>query len=149
ISMLSKLNLQRSSERFAWLRATPVRYALDLLVLAAILVVLSLWLNVRYPLPMEWSDYATLAIEVPITIGVVALLRRIGLRLRWWAFVLLAMVALLVRLFETADNISHRFLYRDFHVVLDQHLIPEFFKLMYDTSQARALLGYGAAFVCF
>src|SRR6185436_19882150 len=148
--MLRKLKLQRVSERFAWLRSTPVRYVLDLLLLAFVFEALSIWLTIRYPIPMEWSDhYTTFAIEVPITIGLVALARRVGLPLRWWAFLVLGVLALLVRLFETADNISHRFLYRDFHVVLDRHLIKEFFKLMYDTSQARALLGYGAAFVCF
>ncbi|MEO8177358.1 MAG: sulfatase-like hydrolase/transferase [Deltaproteobacteria bacterium] len=144
------MKLQRLSERFAWLRAAPVRYAFDLLLLAVIFEALSIWLTIRYPIPMEWSDhYTTFAIEVPITIGLVALARRAGLPLRWWAFLVLGVLALLVRLFETADNISHRFLYRDFHVVLDRHLIKEFFRLMYDTSQARALIGYGAAFVAF
>jgi len=148
--MLRKLKLQRVSERFAWLRSTPVRYVLDLLLLAFVFEALSIWLTIRYPIPMEWSDhYTTFAIEVPITIGLVALARRVGLPLRWWAFLVLGVLALLVRLFETADNISHRFLYRDFHVVLDRHLIKEFFRLMYDTSQARALIGYGAAFVGF
>jgi hypothetical protein len=147
--MLSKLKLQLASERFAWLRSNSVRYTLHLVVLALILVALSLWLNIRHPFPMDWRDYCTLPIEVPIAIGVIALARRIGLPLRWWAFLLLGVLALLVRLFETADNISHRFLYRDFHVVLDRHLIKEFFRLMYDTSEVRALIGYSAAFVTF
>jgi hypothetical protein len=147
--MLRKLKFQHVQERFGALRSPPVRYALDLILLSAVVVVLSLWLNIRYPIPMEWSEYWLLPLEVPIAIGVMALARRIGLPLRWWAFGLLGVLALLVRLFETADNISHRFLYRDFHVVLDRHLIKEFFRLMYDTSQARALIGYSAAFASF
>jgi len=147
--MLRKLNFPKVGERFPMLRSRPVRYTLDLLLLAVFMVVLSFWLNIRYPIPMEWSDYATLCIEVPITIGLVALARHIGVTLRWWAFVLFGAFALLVRLFETADNISHRFLFRDFHVLLDQHLIKEFFRLMYDTSEVNALIGYGAAFATF
>jgi Sulfatase len=147
--MLRKLKLHRVQERLAFLRTAPVRYALDLISLSVFLVVLSLWLNLRYPIPMALSDHLTLAIEVPIAIGLIALARRVGLPLRWWAFLLLGLLALLVRLFETADNISHRFLYRDFHVVLDRHLIKEFFRLLYDTSQARALIGYSAAFAVF
>jgi hypothetical protein len=147
--MLRKLKLQHVRERFGFLRSAPLRYALDLVLLTAILVVLSLWLNIRYPIPMEWSELWTLPLEVPIAIGVMALARRVGLPLRWWAFLILGVLALLVRLFETADNVSHRFLYRDFHVVLDRHLIREFFRLLYDTSQARTLMGYSVAFVVF
>jgi hypothetical protein len=147
--MLRKLNFPKMGERFAVLRSRPVRYALDLILLTVIMVVLSLWLNIRYPIPQEWVDYGSLCIEVPIALGLVALARRVGLRLPWWVFVLLGALALLVRLFETADNISHRFLYRDFHVLLDQHLIKEFFKLLYDTSEMDALIGYSAAFAIF
>jgi hypothetical protein len=87
------------------------------------------------------------ALEVPVAFALLALAQRFGLRLRWWFFVPLALVALLARLFMTADNVSHRFLFRDFRVPLDLHLVPEFFRLMYDTSPARAAVSYSLMFV--
>lgn len=147
--MLRKLNLRPVRERLAFLQVPSVRYTLDVIVLLGFTAVLSLWLNIRYPIPMALADHATLALEVPLTLGAVVLARQMGVRLRWWAFLLFGLLATLIRLFHTADNISHRFLYRDFHVILDKHLIPEFFKLLYDSSPARAMIGYSAAFIAF
>ena len=147
--MLRKLNLRPVRERLAALQSPYLRYALDLVVLLGFTALLSLWLNLRYPIPMPLARHATLPLEVPLTLGAIVLARRLGLQLRWWVFLLLGVLTLLVRLFETADNISHRFLYRDFHVTLDKHLIPEFFKLLYDSSPARAVIGYSAIFLTF
>jgi len=147
--MLNKLKLLRLPESLAFLRSAPVRYATDLVLIVVLTSLLSIWLNIRYPLPMELRDHAYLALEVPIAFGIMALARRLGLRVRWWVFLPLAILALLVRLFETGDNISHRFLYRDFRPVLDRNLIPEFFRLVYDTSQARQLVSLTVAFVVF
>ncbi len=147
--MLRKLTLRPLRERFPALQAPAVRYALDLVVLLGFTVLLSLWLNLRYPIPMPFVRHLTLPLEVPLTLGALVLARRLGVRVRWWGFLILGVLTLLVRLFETADNISHRFLYRDFHVILDKHLIPEFFKLLYDSSPARAVVGYSAVFLVF
>ena len=147
--MLRKMNLRTVRERLTFLQAPSVRYTLDLIVLLGFTAALSLWLNIRYPIPMALADHFTLALEVPLTLGAVVLARRLGLHLRWWAFLLLGALTILIRLFHTADNISHRFLYRDFHVILDKHLIPEFFKLLYDSSPARAVVGYSAVFIAF
>jgi hypothetical protein len=132
-----------------FLGSAPVAYVIDALVLACFTLILSAWLNVRYPLPTEVADHFRLALEVPVAFGLVALCRRLDLRLRWWAFGLVSLLALLARLFETADNISHRFLYRDFRVPLDLHLVPEFFRLLYDTSPAPKLASYAVLFVLF
>jgi hypothetical protein len=147
--MLSKLRLVRLPARLAWLQSKPLRYAADILVLGLVALGLCVWLNFRYPLPTPTYDHFLLALEVPVTFAILALAQRFGLRLGWWVFGLLSLVALLARLFVTADNISHRFVFRDFRVPLDLHLVPEFFRLMYDTSPARALASYAALFVIF
>src|SRR4051812_20408904 len=147
--MLRRLKFARLAARFRFLRSARVGAAVDLLVLASFTLFLSVWLDIRYPLPTELSDHFLLALEVPVAFGLMALCQRLGLRLRWWAFGLIALIALLARLFETADNISHRFVYRDFRVPLDLHLVPEFFRLMYDTSPAPKLASYAVLFVLF
>jgi hypothetical protein len=146
--MLSKLQF-RLPARLSWLKSAPLRYAADILVLGLVALGLCVWLNFRYPLPTPTYDHFLLALEVPVTFALLALARRLGLRLNWWFFGLLSLIALLARLFVTADNISHRFVFRDFRVPLDLHLVPEFFRLMYDTSPARALASYAALFVIF
>ncbi len=145
--MFSKLKLVRLPARFGFLRSTPARHALDALALGVVALVLTAWLNVRYPLPIEVSDHFLLALEVPVAFGLLALAQRFEVRLRWWFFALVSVVAVLARLFITADNISQRFVFREFRVPLDLHLVPEFFRLMYDTSPATALASYAALFV--
>jgi hypothetical protein len=151
--MLGRLRKMRLLARLGSLRrflgSAPVAYGMDVIVLACFTLILSAWLNVRYPLPSEAADHLRLALEVPVAFGLVALCRRLDLRLRWWAFGLVSLLALLARLFETADNISHRFLYRDFRVPLDLHLVPEFFRLLYDTSPAPKLASYALLFILF
>lgn len=147
--MLSKLRSLRLPARLAFLRSTPAAYALDALLLLVLAFALSYWLNLRVPLPIPSEQLYLLAVEVPVAFALMTLARRVGLRLRWWAFALIGVVAVLARLFMTADNVSHRFLYRDFRVPLDLHLVPEFFRLLYDTSPARALASYAALFALF
>jgi hypothetical protein len=110
---------------------------------------LNAWLNVRYPLPTSMGSNFLLAIEVPVAFAIVSLARRVGLRLGWWFFLPVALLALCARIFMAADNISHRYVYRDFRVPLDLHLVPEFFRLMYDTSNAGKLTTYIALFAAF
>jgi hypothetical protein len=129
------------------LRSAPVRSLLDVLLVALCAILLSAWLNLRYPIPVPEVTHLRVALEVPVTFALLVLAQRIGLRLRWWFFALFALLALLVRLFITADNVSHRFLYRDFRIPIDLHLVPEFFRLMYDTSPAKAFVSYTALFV--
>ena len=131
--MLEKL---RQFKRPAWLGfldSAPARYVIDALLLAVGAVLLSAWLNLQYPIPIKASTHLRVAVEVPVLFALLALAQRFGLKLRWWFFAPLALLALLARLFTTADNVSHRFLFRDFRVPLDLHLVPEFFRLMYDT----------------
>jgi len=147
--MLRKIKSFRLPARLSFLRSTPVRYVFDALVLLLCVTALNAWLNVRYPLPTSMGSNFLLAIEVPIAFAVVSLARRIGLRLGWWFFLPISIIALLVRLFMAADNISHRYVYRDFRVPLDLHLVPEFFRLMYDTSNAGKLTTYATLFFTF
>ena len=147
--MFSKLQLIQLPARLGFLRSTPVRHALDALALALVALLLTVWLNVRYPLPIAVSDHFLLAVEVPVAFGLLALAQRFEVRLKWWFFALVGVLAVLARLFITADNISHRFIFREFRVPLDLHLVPEFFRLMYDTSAATALASYAVLFVAF
>jgi hypothetical protein len=147
--MLRQIKSFRLPRRLRFLRSTPVRYVFDALVLLSCATALNAWLNVRYPLPTSMGSNFLLAIEVPIAFAFVSLVRRIGLRLGWWFFLPVAILALLVRLFMAADNISHRYVYRDFRVPLDLHLVPEFFRLMYDTSNAGTLTTYATLFFSF
>ncbi len=125
------------------LRSAPIGYALDGLLLVVVVGWLSVWLNVRFPIVQPHSRLYAVAVEAPALMGLLVLARRLRLRLRWWVFAALALLLVLARLFITADNIAHRFLYRDFRVPLDLHLVPEFFRLMYDTSPAKSLaIGY-------
>jgi hypothetical protein len=128
-------------------RSAPARALLDMLLVIVSAALLSAWLNVRFPIPSTEASHLRVALEVPVVFALLVLAQRIGLRLRWWFFALFALLALLVRLFITADNVSHRFLYRDFRIPIDLHLVPEFFRLMYDTSPAKAFVSYTALFV--
>jgi Sulfatase len=147
--MLRPIKSFRLPARLSFLRSTPVRYVFDALVLLSCATALNAWLNVRYPLPTSMGSNFLLAIEVPVAFAVVSLARRIGLRLGWWFFLPVSIIALLVRLFMAADNIAHRYVYRDFRVPLDLHLVPEFFRLMYDTSNAGKLTTYATLFFAF
>ena len=147
--MLRKLQTLRLPARLAFLESKPGRYVVDALVVLVFALVLSGWLNIRHPLPIPRETYLLVALEVPAAFALLALAQYLELRLRWWFFALVSVFALLVRLFITADNVSQRFVFRDFRVPLDLHLVPEFFRLMYDTSPARALASYGAAFIGF
>lgn len=127
----------------AKLRSPRVQLGLDAVIIAVTISWLSAWLNFRYPVAQPTENLYPLAIEVPLVFGLLALARRFGVKLRWWAMAILSLFILLCRLFWTADNIAHRFLYRDFRVPLDLHLVKEFFRLLYDTSPARSLaIGY-------
>jgi hypothetical protein len=147
--MFAKLRQIKLPARLSFLRTAPARIALHGLLLVLCAVVLSVWLNARFPIPTSVSSHFLLAVEVPVAFAFVALLRRVKVRLGFWVFVLVGVVALLCRLFMAADNISHRYLYRDFRVPLDLHLVPEFFRLMYDTSPVRALVSYAALLIAF
>lgn len=129
------------------LGAAPVRYLVDALFLAVAAIALSAWLNIQYPIPTTQVSHLRVALEVPAAFVLLALAQRFGLRLRWWFFAPVALLVLLARLFITADNVSHRFIFRDFRVPLDLRLVPEFFRLMYDTSPARAFASYAIIFV--
>jgi Sulfatase len=122
-------------------------YAGDVLLLVVGAVALSGWLNVQFPMPTNAWTHLRVALEVPVAFALLALAQRFGLTLKWWFFAIVALLGLLVRLFVTADNVSHRFIFRDFRVPLDLRLVPEFFRLMYDTSPARALASYAVVFV--
>jgi sulfatase-like protein len=141
------LNKLRRIQRPLWLESPVARYGTDLLLLALCALPLSAWLNLRYPIPISEESHLRVALEVPVTFALLALAQRFGVRLRWWFFAVAALLALLFRLFVTADNVSHRFLFRDFRIPLDLRLVPEFFRLMYDTSPARAFASYAALFV--
>jgi hypothetical protein len=145
--MLRKIRQLKRPAWLGYLDAAPVHYLLDLLLLVVTAVALSAWLNIQYPIPINKWTHLRVALEVPVTFALLALAQRFGVRLRWWFFVVVALLALLVRLFMTADNVSHRFIFRDFRVPLDLRLVPEFFRLMYDTSPAKALVNYGLVFV--
>jgi hypothetical protein len=145
--MLEKLRQLKRPAWLGFLDSAPARYIVDLLLLAVAALALSAWLNLQYPIPIKASTHLRVALEVPVVFALLALAQRFGLRLRWWFFLPFALVALLARLFMTADNVSHRFLFRDFRVPLDLHLVPEFFRLMYDTSPARAAVSYSLLFV--
>jgi hypothetical protein len=145
--MLRKIRQLKRPAWLGYLDAAPVHYLLDLLLLVVTAVALSAWLNIQYPIPINKWTHLRVALEVPVTFALLALAQRFGVRLRWWFFVVIALLALLVRLFMTADNVSHRFIFRDFRVPLDLRLVPEFFRLMYDTSPAKALVNYGLVFV--
>jgi hypothetical protein len=145
--MLRKIRQLKRPAWLGYLDAAPVHYLLDLLLLVATAVALSAWLNIQYPIPINKWTHLRVALEVPVTFALLALAQRFGVRLRWWFFLVVALLALLVRLFMTADNVSHRFIFRDFRVPLDLRLVPEFFRLMYDTSPAKALVSYGLVFV--
>lgn len=145
--MLAKLRQLKRPAWLGFLDAAPARYLIDLLLLAVVALTLSAWLNVQFPIPTDAWTHLRVALEVPVTLALLALAQRFGLRLRWWFFAIVTLLALLVRLFMTADNVSHRFIFRDFRVPLDLRLVPEFFRLMYDTSPARALASYTVAFV--
>ena len=106
--------------RLGFLKAPWARVAVDVLSIVTIGVGLSYWLNVRYPLPASAESDLQLAIEVPVAFAALALARRVGLRLGfWWFFLPAGLLALAVRVFLVADNISHRYLYRDFRIPLD------------------------------
>jgi hypothetical protein len=126
-----------------------VGYAVDALLVCAFWVVTSIWINVRYPVIQESEDVFRLSIEVAVLLAVLALLQLFKLRLRWWAFALFSVVAVALRLFLTADSISNRFLYHDFRVPIDLYLVPEFFRLLYDTSPGPQLASYTALLVGF
>jgi hypothetical protein len=145
--MLRKIRQLKRPAWLGYLDAAPVHYLLDLLLLVVTAVALSAWLNIQYPIPINKWTHLRVALEVPVTFALLALAQRFGVRLRWWFFLVVALLALLVRLFMTADNVSHRFIFRDFRVPLDLRLVPEFFRLMYDTSPAKALVSYGLVFV--
>lgn len=147
--MLNKLRSLRLSGRHKLFDSAPVGFAFDLLLVVGLGLLLCMWLNIRTPMPQPDEDLYLLALEVPIAFGLMALAQRFGVPLRWWFFLPVTVAAVLLRLFMTADNISHRFVYRDFRVPLDLHLVPEFFRLMYDTSPTRMLAGYSALFVLF
>jgi hypothetical protein len=125
----------------------PARFVGDALLLLTGAVALSAWLNLQYPIPINAWTHLRVALEVPVAFALLALAQRFGLTLRWWFFAAAALLGLLARLFMTADNVSHRFIFRDFRVPLDLRLVPEFFRLMYDTSPARALVSYGVVAV--
>jgi len=144
--MLDKLrSLKRSDERRA--RTGAVAHIADFSLLLVGALALSAWLNLCYPIPVPAITHLRVALEVPVAFAALALVARFGVRLRWWFFAIAALLALLVRLFMTADNVSHRFIFRDFRVPLDLRLVPEFFRLMYDTSPARAVVSYALLFV--
>lgn len=145
--MLAKLRQLKRPAWLGFLDSAPARYLIDLLLLAFSALALSAWLNLQYPIPINALSHLRVAAEVPVVFALLALAQRFGLRLRWWFFAAFTLVALLARLFMTADNVSHRFIFRDFRVPLDLHLVPEFFRLMYDTSPARAVVSYAAMFV--
>ncbi len=147
--MFAKLRQIKLPARLSFLRTAPAFLVLQGLLLALCAAVLNVWLNARFPIPTSVSSHFLLAVEVPVAFAFVALLRRVKVRLPFWCFVLVGVVALLCRLFMAADNISHRYLYRDFRVPLDVHLVPEFFRLMYDTSPVRALVSYAALLILF
>jgi hypothetical protein len=144
--MLAKIRQLKRPAWFGFLDAAPVRYLIDLLLLASTAIALSAWLNLQYPIPIPAVTHLRVALEVPVVFALLALAQRFGLPLRWWFFAIVALLGLLVRLFMTADNVSHRFIFRDFRVPLDLRLVPEFFRLMYDTSPARALVSYALVF---
>lgn len=108
--MLSKLRLLKRPAWLGYLDARPVHYLLDLLLLAVTAVALSAWLNIQYPIPINIWTHLRVALEVPLAFALLALAQRFGVRLRWWFFAVVALLVLLVRLFMTADNVSHRFI---------------------------------------
>lgn len=122
-------------------------YVADAAQLVVAALALSAWLNLCYPIPIPEETHLRVALEVPVTFVLLTIAARFGVRLKWWFFALFSLFALLVRLFMTADNVSHRFIFRDFRIPLDLRLVPEFFRLMYDTSPARAVVSYAVIFV--
>jgi hypothetical protein len=145
--MLDKLRtLKRSDEhRAPFSRALSHIADVSLLVVGA--VALSAWLNLCYPIPVPAQTHLRVALEVPVAFALLALAARFAVPLRWWFFAVLSLLVLLARLFMTADNVSHRFVFRDFRIPLDLRLVPEFFRLMYDTSPAKAVVSYALLFV--
>jgi hypothetical protein len=145
--MLEKLrSLKRSDERRAPSRGV-MGYIADVSLLVVGALALSAWLNLCYPIPISEVSHLRVALEVPVAFALLTLAARFGVPLRWWFFAAASLLALLARLFMTADNVSHRFVFRDFRVPLDLRLVPEFFRLMYDTSPARAVVSYAVMFV--
>src|SRR5262245_36370767 len=116
--MLNKLRSLLTSRRLKVLDSAPVGFAFDLLLIGGLGLLLCIWLNIRAPLPIPDEHLYLLALEVPIAFGLMALAQRFQVTLRWWFFLPLTIAAVLLRLFMTADNISHRFVYRDFRVPL-------------------------------
>jgi hypothetical protein len=147
--MLNKLRSHRLLRRPKLLDSKALGFAFDVSLLLGLGLLLCMWLNFRTPLPVPEEELYLLSLEVPIAFGLMALAQHFKVRLRWWFFAIVTVLAVLLRLFMTADNISHRFLYRDFRVPLDLHLVPEFFRLLYDTNPTRALAGYSALFALF
>lgn len=147
--MLRKLHSFRLPRALSFMRAGPARIVFDAAVLLLCVAALNAWINIGYPLPTSMGSTLVLAIEVPIALAIVALIRLFGVRLRWWFFLPVSLLVLCVRLFMAADGISHHYVYRDFRVSLDLHLVPEFFRLMYDTSKAATLTGYALGFAGF
>jgi hypothetical protein len=125
------------------LGARAREHAPDVVALVLLVLLLSGWLNVRYPAPDQEGSFLP-ATEVVMVFGLIALARYNGVRLRGWAFALLALVGVVVRLFLVADNVSHQYLFRDFRVPLDFYLLPEFVRLLHDTTSKGTLAGYAA-----
>lgn len=145
--MLEKLRtLKRSDEHRAPL-SSALNHVADICLLVVGALALSAWLNLCYPIPVPAETHLRVALEVPVAFALLALAARFGLPLRWWFFAVLSLLVLLARLFMTADNVSHRFVFRDFRIPLDLRLVPEFFRLMYDTSPAKAVVSYAVLFV--
>jgi hypothetical protein len=128
---------------------TVLGYLVDALILGAFWLVTSFWLNIRYPVIYPFEQNYRISIEVGVLLILLAVAQLFRLRLRWWVFALLSVCAVALRLFLTADNISNRFLYHDFRVPIDLHLVPEFFRLLYDTSPGPQLASYTALLVGF
>lgn len=147
--MLRFVSVRRITERLPPRFLTIAGYVLDGLLLASFWLVMSIWLNIRKPIAMETEDYFRISIEVGVLLALLALLQVFKLRVRWWAFAIFGVFAVLVRIFLTADNVSNRYLYHDFRVPIDLYLVPEFFRLLYDTSGARQLASYAALFTGF
>jgi hypothetical protein len=147
--MLRRIQSFRLPRALSFLRTPVAQGVLDALIFVICVIALNVWINIGVPLPTRMQSMLRLAIEVPVALTFVALLRVLGVRLGWWFFLPASLLALCVRIFMAADNISHRYVYRAFRIPLDLHLIPEFFRLMYDTSKATALTTYALGLAAF
>ena len=107
---------------------------------------LNVMFNLRYPAPQEplWLP-VLISSEALFIVAVICIATGLNLPYRRSLFVLLTLLAILIRLFRSADELVPMYFFRPFNLYIDAQFVPVLIRLLYKTLPLKTFYLYMAA----